>query len=40
MQKRISNLPFSGTPEQEEKLRAIIARHKDERCLLYTSRCV
>ena len=31
MQKRISNLPFSGTPEQEEKLRAIIARHKDER---------
>ena len=31
MQKRISNLPFSGTPEQEEKLNAIIARHKDER---------
>ena len=31
MQKRISNLPFSGTPEQEEKLNAIIARHKDEK---------
>lgn len=30
MQKRISNLPFSGTPEQEEKLNSIIARHKDE----------
>ena len=31
MQKPISILPFSGTPEQEEKLNAIIARHKDER---------
>ncbi len=31
MQKRISNLPFSGTPEQEQKLNAIIARHKGEK---------
>ena len=30
MQKRISNLPFQGTKEQEEKLREIIARHKGE----------
>ena len=28
MQKRISNLPFTGTPEQEEKLNAVLARHK------------
>ena len=31
MQKRISNLPFSGTPEQEQKRNAIIARHIGER---------
>ncbi len=31
MQKRISNLPFTGTPEQEEKLNAVIARHKGEK---------
>ena len=31
MQKKISNLPFSGTPEQEEKLKAVIARHKNEK---------
>ena len=30
MQKRISNLPFQGLKEQEEKLREIIARHKGE----------
>lgn len=30
MQKRITNLPFKGTPEQEEKLRAIIAEHKGQ----------
>ena len=30
MQKRITNLPFRGTPEQEEKLRAIIAEHKGQ----------
>ena len=31
MQKKISNLPFSGTPEQEEKLKAVIARHKNKK---------
>ena len=31
MQKRISNLPFTGTPEQEEKLNAVLARHKGEK---------
>ena len=30
MQKRISNLPFQGTAEQEAKLKEIIARHKDQ----------
>lgn len=30
MQKRISNLPFQGTKEQEEQLKAIIAKHKDD----------
>ncbi len=30
MQKRISNLPFQGTKEQEEKLHAVIAKHKGE----------
>lgn len=30
MQKRITNLPFQGTKEQEEKLMAIIAAHKGE----------
>ena len=29
MQKRISNLPFSGTKEQEQKLFEIIEKHKD-----------
>ena len=28
MQKRITNLPFKGTPEQEAKLREVIAEHK------------
>ena len=31
MQKRISNLPFRGTREQEQQLREIIERHKDDR---------
>ena len=30
MQKKISNIPFSGTPEQEAKLQESIARHKDD----------
>ena len=31
MQKRISNLPFQGTKEQEAKLFEIIEKHEDER---------
>ena len=31
MQKKISTLPFTGTPEQEAKLMEAIAAHKDER---------
>ena len=31
MQKRISNLPFTGTSEQKQKLDEIIERHKEER---------
>ena len=30
MQKRISNIPFSGTPQQEEKLHEIIQKHKGD----------
>ena len=30
MQKRITNLPFKGTPEQEAKLREVIAEHKGQ----------
>lgn len=30
MQKRISNIPFSGTKEQEQKLLAIIEKHKED----------
>lgn len=30
MLKKISSIPFSGTPEQEEKLKASIASHKDD----------
>ena len=30
MQMKISNIPFSGTPEQEAKLQESIARHKDD----------
>ena len=30
MQKKISSIPFSGTPEQEAKLKEAIARHKDD----------
>lgn len=31
MQKKLSTLPFSGTPEQEAQLREIIAEHKGQR---------
>lgn len=30
MQKKISSIPFSGTPEQEAKLKEAIARHIDD----------
>ncbi len=30
MQKKISSIPFSGTPEQEAKLKEIISRHKND----------
>ncbi|SCX21243.1 NAD(P)-dependent iron-only hydrogenase diaphorase component iron-sulfur protein [Ruminococcaceae bacterium P7] len=30
MQKKISSIPFSGTPEQEAKLKEAIARHKED----------
>lgn len=30
MQKKISKIPFRGTPEQEQQLRAIIEKHKDD----------
>ena len=31
MQKKISNLPFQGTPEQEQKLHEVIEKHKDDK---------
>lgn len=31
MKKKASSLPFTGTPEQEAKLRAVIAEHKDQK---------
>lgn len=31
MQKKISNLPFKGTKEQEEQLKAVIAEHCDDK---------
>ena len=31
MQKRISNIPFHGTKEQEEQLLAIIEKHKGDK---------
>jgi len=34
MQKKISTLPFKGTPEQEAKLREIIAANKHDKSLL------
>ena len=34
MKKRRSNLPFTGTPEQEAKLKAVIAENKDEKSML------
>ena len=30
MQKKISSIPFSGTPEQEAKLKEVIAKHRDD----------
>ncbi|MDD5924538.1 MAG: NAD(P)H-dependent oxidoreductase subunit E [Clostridia bacterium] len=30
MQKKISSIPFSGTPEQEAKLKEVISNHKDD----------
>ena len=29
--KKISNLPFQGTPEQEQKLHEVIEKHKDDK---------
>ena len=34
MQKKISNLPFKGTPEQEQKLRAVIEKSKSDKSRL------
>ena len=34
MQKKISNLPFKGTAEQEQKLKEVIAAHKHDKSLL------
>ena len=34
MQKKISNLPFKDTPEQEKQLNEIIAAHKHDKSLL------
>ncbi|MDD4698759.1 MAG: NAD(P)H-dependent oxidoreductase subunit E [Oscillospiraceae bacterium] len=34
MKKRISNLPFTGTPEQEAKLKAVIAENKGQKSML------
>ena len=31
MQKKISNLPFQGTPEQGQKLHEVIEKHKDDK---------
>ena len=30
MQKKISSIPFAGTPEQEAKLKEVIAKHRDD----------
>ena len=34
MQKKISTLPFKGTPEQEKQLKAIIEKNKDDKSRL------
>lgn len=34
MLKKISKIPFSGTPEQEEKLKAVIAECNGDKSLL------
>ena len=31
MLKKLSSMPFAGTPEQEAKLRAVIAAKKDDK---------
>ena len=31
MQKKVSTLPFKGTPEQEAQLKAVIAEHCDDK---------
>ena len=31
MQKKISNLPFQGTPERKRKLHEVIEKHKDDK---------
>ena len=31
MKKRVSTMPFKGTPEQEQKLNEVIAAHKGEK---------
>ena len=36
MRKKISKLPFKGTPEQEQQLRAVIDEHKDDKSNLMT----
>ncbi len=36
MQKKISNLPFKGTPEQEKELLKVIEEHKDDKSNLMT----
>ncbi len=34
MLKKISNIPFKGTPEQEAQLRAVIEECKDDKSML------
>ena len=36
MQKKISNLPFKGTPEQEKELLKVIEEHKGDKSNLMT----
>ena len=34
MLKKLSSIPFSGTPEQEEQLKAVIEKNKDDKSML------